>query len=70
MRSFAKEYNNSIGDSVEELIQFLKQVPEKEIIAFTIKVQKIYANTKNGVWLPSIEGTDYPFKFWFLFCLR
>lgn len=68
MRTFAREYNNSIGDSMEELIQFLKQVPEKEIIAFTAKVQKQYTNTKNGVWLPSIEGTDYLFKF-FLFCL-
>lgn len=53
---FAKRYKPSIGDSIEELIEFLKYVPEEDLIEFSMQVFKESGHEENIVWWPIIEG--------------
>jgi len=56
IRKFAKRYKPSIGDSIEELIEFLKHVPEKDLVDFSMKVNTESGHGGNIVWYPIIEG--------------
>lgn len=58
---FAKQYDNSIGDNVEDLIEFMKHVPEEDIIEFITKVYN-QRGALNLIWWPIIEGNIIIFQ--------
>ena len=64
MDIFAKKYEKWIGDSLDDLIELLKTLPEEEILDFAAEIQKqphdkmefeVIA-TFNAVWCPIVEG--------------
>lgn len=69
MQIFVEKYGKWVGDSLEELIELLKNVPEQVILDFAAEVQnqpydklefQLIA-TPNIVWLPIIEGMHFTF---------
>ena len=57
IREFAARHNVSIGDNVEELIQFMKDASEKDIIEFVAELHTHHEPTVLSVeWWPIIEG--------------
>lgn len=66
INKFAKQFNKSIGNNIETLIEFMKHVPEEDIMEF---VTKIYThdnnNNTNAVWWPIIEGFYFYLHYFF-----
>lgn len=57
IREFAARHNETIGESVEELIQFVKNASEKDIIEFVAELHTHHEPTVLSVeWWPIIEG--------------
>lgn len=67
MQIFAKKYGKWVGDSLEKLIELLKNVSEQEILNFSSEVRSQPHDklkfqlipTLNNVWLPMVEGMHY-----------
>ena len=62
IREFAARLNVSIGDNVEELIQFMKDASEKDIIEFVAELHTHHEQPVLSVeWWPIIEGSTSKF---------
>ncbi|XP_055299062.1 esterase B1-like isoform X2 [Sitodiplosis mosellana] len=66
MKIFAKKYEKWIGDSLDEVIELLKNVPEQEILDFAAEVQNQpldklefeIISTPNAIWFPTVEAEN------------
>lgn len=58
IRKFAKHFKPTIGNEPEELIEFLKYVPEQDLIDFSMQVFVESGHDQNIVWYPTIEGQN------------
>lgn len=66
MNVFAKKYSKWMGDSLEELIELLKYIPEQEILDFASEIENYPRDvlefevlpTFNVMWWPIIEAEN------------
>lgn len=56
LNTLAKRYNALIGDSMEELIEFMKRIPEEILLIFSTQIYEQSGSGENIIWWPTIEG--------------